>query len=498
MSDLRSKAISGSVWAIIENFSLQIVQLVVGIILARILSPKDYGLIALTGIFTGISAAITDGGFEKTLIRKKDLVSIEINTVFFINVFLGFILTIVAFFCSPYVADFFEDQAIIPIFRFVSLGFSVTAFGQVQKILLMKELKFKKISFAQIISSLAGSAVGIVLAYSGFGVWALAWSAFTVQVVRVVVFWLSSDWYPKMEFSYPAIREMIPYGLNILFSSVLLFMLQQYNTFIIGKFYTKSELGLFNRGGRFPDLVILIIQSVVLKLTFPLFAKIQDDKQQLVNTLKKIVGIVSFILFPLLAVLFANADDLTIFLYTNKWAGSIIFLQCLCIVKMFDPFISVQRELILIKGDSKLLLRIFIGVSIFEVLLVFFCAQYGIIYILAATFLSKLSQYIIYLSVTRNKIGVFIFEQVKWLLPYLSIAVLASVAGELIITGLEKIITLKLYVRLFIKVFSIGSLYILSAYLFKLPEISFVNSLCNIFLGKIGKLRYKLYAKQAK
>ncbi|HMI63380.1 MAG TPA: oligosaccharide flippase family protein, partial [Puia sp.] len=183
---LRSKAMNGSAWAILEKFSLQIVQFIVSVVLARLLEPRDYGLIAITAIFTGISGAITDGGFEKTLIRETDVSPLQVNSVFYMNAGLGVVMMAVLSLSAPALAAFFNEPALIPILRVVSIGLFINALGQVQRVLLMRELHFKKISVAQIFSSLTGGVVGIIMAYSGFGVWALVWSGLASQGVMVL------------------------------------------------------------------------------------------------------------------------------------------------------------------------------------------------------------------------------------------------------------------------------------------------------------------------
>jgi teichuronic acid exporter len=223
MSDiqvLKSKAISGSIWSLIETFSVQIVQFVVGIILARLLEPKDYGLIALTGIFTSISSAITDGGFEKTLIQKKDLLPVQISTVFYINALMGAFMTALLILTAPFITDFFSAPGLTPVLYIISLGIFLNSLVQTQQTLLLKELHFKKISYIKIATSIIGGVTGLILAYKGFGVWALVYSSLVPQIFRVFFFWIGSSWYPQIKFSYSSVKTLIPYGLNILGSSI--------------------------------------------------------------------------------------------------------------------------------------------------------------------------------------------------------------------------------------------------------------------------------------
>ena len=345
--NLKYRALSGSIWTLLETFSTQIVQFIVSVILARLLGPKDYGLIALTGIFTAISVAITDAGFEKTLIQKKDLTSLQTTTIFYINVLLGLLITLIFIALAPFIAVFFNEPKLTLVLQVVSIGILITAFGQTQQALLIKELQLKKIFYAKIASSLTSAFIGLILAYNSFGVWALVYSGLSFQVVNVLFFWIQATWYPQFKFSITSVKTMIPYGMNILGSSIFFFLNQQFNNFIVGKFYTKIQLGLFNRGNKFPDLIVGIIQSVVLKMSLPLFAKLQTDPERLREIVKKTDKIIAFVSFPLLILLLVKAEDITIFLFSEKWRGSIVFLQLFCVVKLFEPFITVQRELLL-------------------------------------------------------------------------------------------------------------------------------------------------------
>ncbi len=474
--DLKSKAVTASLWAIVEKFSLQIVQFVVSVILARILEPKDYGLIALTGIFTSLSSAIIDGGFEKTLIRSQTLEPIQVNSVFYVNLGMGTILTILIIASAVPVANFFHEPQLAPVLRVVALGLPLTALTQIQRVLLMKELRFRKISLAQIFSSLAGGITGIIMAYSGMGVWALVGSALTFQVISLFVFWWKSDWYPKWQFSYAAIKEMLPYGSRILVSSILFFLMLQFNTFIVGKLYSKTNLGFFNRGGRLPDLLVSLIQSIVLKLAFPLFAKVRDEKTQLEELLRRTTQLVAFICFPLLALMFVNASDITLVLFTSKWMPSVIFMELFCFITLLEPFVVIYRELILAKGLARLMMRIFLATSAIEITLVLLLARYGIMYVVVASIISKTIQYWGYLIYTSRLTEISWKKMLGWIGPYLGGAVVMG----LLVKGINLLLVhthIPAIARLSFELASGLLIFAVIARLFRLNELSFFKML---------------------
>lgn len=483
--DLKKKAISGSLWTVIETFSLQIVQFIVGIVLARLLGPDAFGLIAMTGIFLAISNVISDGGFEKALIQQKEITPLQINTVFYVNIVLGIVMAGTICLLSPYIARFFHEPLLAPVLSVLALAIPLDALGQTQRILLTKELQFKKISIAQICSSTLSGIVGITLAFNGFGVWALVFSSLTATFTMVCFFWIKSSWYPKLQFSYSSISKMVPFGLNVLASGILFFTLTQFNNFIVGKFYSKAELGLFNRGMKLPELITSSIQSVVLKISFPLFAKVQDNDSTLKRALRKTNQIYAFIAFPLLGFLFIDAKEVVLFLLTDKWLGCVIFLKLFCIAKLFEPLISVNRELLLAKGKANLLLRVFILTSLLEIIPILIFVNNGILYVAWISVICKVLQYLIYAWVISKNLFFPVQELVKWILPYAIIVLIVMTAvnftGEILPAYFQNTLFLKLAVD-----FTIGLIiYAFAGWIIKLEEVISVKKMLSNFLKKI-------------
>lgn len=473
--NLNSHAISGSLWSFLEKFSALIVQFVVGIILARLLDPKDYGLVALAMIFTGVSAAITDGGFEKSLIHKQNLSELQISTVFYVNTVLGLIMMATLVIAAPPLSVFFREPQLTPVLQVVSAGIFINAVGQTPSALLRKEFGFKKISVAHIAGSVIGGAMGLTLAFNGYGVWALVFSTLISQVVMLIGYLFFSSWRPKLAFSFASIEGMLPYGLNILYSSVLFFSVQQFNNFIIGRFYDKSELGLYHRGGRFPELIISIIEGVVLKMAFPLFARIQDQNDKLIEMLENTIRTLAFITFPLMTILFVNASDVTIVLFTDKWAGSIVYLQFFCLVRLFYPFIIIYKEVLLVRGEAKLSARMITVFSVCEVVLVLFLVRFGIVYMIISTLAIAAIQCFLYAKIVSMKVNLTIWQQVKWIRTYMLICliVLGCTYGmDYLLNGLNHLLFLKLVIKVAIGLM----LYLILAYVFKVNEIAYLKA----------------------
>jgi O-antigen/teichoic acid export membrane protein len=327
----------------------------------------------------------------------------------------------------------------------------------------------------------------------GMGVWSLVYSGLIAQVIRAAFYWIKSDWYPGFKFSFASIRDILPYGINVLFTSILFFAIQQFNNLIVGKFYSRDQLGLFNRGSKLPELALGILQSVVVKMSFPLFSKLQDDNIQLQLALKKTIKLVGFVAVPLLVLLFLNAEDLTILLFTEKWRGSVIFLECFCLVKFFEPFISIQRELILARGKSRLLLWLFIITSACEIILAIFIARYGIMYIVLTTFISRLLQYFVYTTTVAKDVQIAWYTQLQWIMPY----VLNATVVFLVIKSLDYLpgfflANSSLLIRIVFKTGLGVAIYYGLAYKFKFTEIALIKNVTNMFSRKVNTLFRKI------
>lgn len=475
LKDIKAKAITGSVWSIVEKFSLQIVQFIVGIVLARLLGPAEFGLVAMTTIFLTIPMVIAEGGFEKSLIREEHLTDEQVSTVFYVNFGLSILMSLLVCVASPFIANFFHEPQLKKVLMVLSIGLPIDALGQTQRTLLNRNLQFKKISIAQIVCSLVTGITGIALAFSGFGVWSLVYSSLAGTLTWVCIYWMGSSWYPQRLFSYSSIKHIVPFGLNILGTGLLVNLLQQFNNFIVGRYFNKTILGEFNRGSKFPDMVSGIIQSVVIKISFPIFVKLKNNEYHLNSALRKSFGISALISFPLLAFLFIDARDIVLLLLTDKWLGCVGFLKLFCIYKLFEPFISIQRELLLAKGYARLLLRLFVATSLLEIIPILLFVRHGIIWVIWISIISKTIQYITYHLVVSAKLKVNIWGMITWLLPHICITTVVVSCILLLQMIISPNIKANLPAKLSIDFITGASIYFSVGFLFRLKEMEFIK-----------------------
>lgn len=355
---LRSQSISGMKWSAIERFAVQGIQFVIGLILARLLTPSDYGIIGMLAIFMAISQTIIDSGFSKALIQKQDRTEIDFSTAFFFNIVVGLICYSILFLASPYIASFFNEPVLKDVLRILAINLFLNSLAVVPVAKLSIKVDFKTQSKASIISTVLSGALGIVLAYRGVGVWALVAQSVSHSFVNVVLLWYLLKWKPQWKYSWESFRKLFSYGGNILVAGIISTIYANINTLVIGKFYTPKDLGYFTRGQQFPSLLSTNLTAIVQRVTFPILSKIQNDDNRLASVYRDYIKISSLGIFFLLIFLSSIAEPLVTFLLTDKWINAVIYLQVFCYALMFDHICAINLNLLYVKGKTNLVLRL--------------------------------------------------------------------------------------------------------------------------------------------
>lgn len=359
MSDsIKSKAVKGMAWTGLERFASQAIQFVIGIIIARILMPSDYGIIGMLAIFLAIAQTFLDSGFANALIQKKDRTDVDYSTVFYFNIVVSLILYVLFYVCAPYIASFYEMPVLKDVSRIVSLSLVINSLTIVQTAKLTIDLNFKLQSIAAIVSVIVSGIVGIVMAYNGCGVWALAFQGIVSAGVRAVVLWLFSHWRPLWVFSSESFKGLFSFGSKILCSGMINTIYQNIYTLVIGKYFNASDVGFFNRGNQFVQLPSEIVTQMVVKVNFPILSQYQDDNEKLIHTYKKLLRFPVFILYPILFGIMATASPMVEVLLGEKWLPCVPILQILCLGYMWSPLTHINLNLLYVKGRSDLVLKL--------------------------------------------------------------------------------------------------------------------------------------------
>jgi O-antigen/teichoic acid export membrane protein len=375
---LKQTAINGMFWTFIQQMSSQGIAFVVSIILARILLPEEFGLIALLGVFIIIADNLINSGLGDSLIRTENPNNDDYSTVFYFNLLISIALYALMFFIAPVISNFYKQPLLISITRVYCLVFIFNAFSIIQNTLLSKNLDFKKMTIINIPSTLVGAAVGVVMAYNGFGVWSLVWSNLTRAAARSIQLWIWSPWIPTLSFKKEKIKKHLNFGYKLTLSSVIDSIFRDIYTIIIGKFFNPLQVGFYNRANTLQMYPISNFSAILNTVTYPLFSKIQHDNKQLKNAYKKIMQMSVFLIAPTLLTMSALAEPLFRFLLTEKWLPAVPYFQILCFTGIFYPINAYNLNIISVKGRSDLLLLLSIVKKILIVFTIFISFQWGI------------------------------------------------------------------------------------------------------------------------
>jgi O-antigen/teichoic acid export membrane protein len=417
MSSLKQKTAAGLKWSVFERFSSQGIGFVISIIIARILSPSDYGIIGMITIFTGISGAFIGAGFSTALIRKQDRTDTDLSTVFYYNLVLSLFFYFVLFFCAPLIARFYNTPALTPITRIVSLNMVIGAIGTIQSIKLQIAIDFKTQTKISLISLLITGTFGITMAYSGFGVWALVYQQLVSTIFSTGLLWYFVRWKPKWIFSMASFNELFGFGSKLMISELLNTIYSNLYQVVIGKKFSTADLGFFTRAKGLIELPSSNITQDLQRVTFPVLSEIQHDTKRLADSYRKLLKMSAFVIFPLMMLLCALGEPLIKLLLTEKWLPAVPLMQVLCFSAMFYPIHAINLNLLQVKGRSDLFLRLEIIKKILITIVLFASAPFGVLAMCYGTIITSVVALIINIYYTGKLIQIGFFLQAKDILP---------------------------------------------------------------------------------
>lgn len=357
-TNIKQKTIKGVFWNAVEKFLVKGTSFTISIILARILSPTDYGLIGMLAIFVALSNVFIDGGFAKALIQKQNCSDIDYSTVFYSNLGISIVLYVILFFVSPCVASFYKEPLLCDILRVLSVNFVLGSFNIVQRAKLMSRMDFKSLAKINFFGALFGGLTGLFLAYKGFGVWALVAQTLTTTLVSLVLFPFYSKWLPILSFSRDSFLTLFGFGSKLLVSGVVATVVNNIATIAIGREYKSTQLGFYSKATQFSDLIALTLNDILGTVTFPVLSELQVDKERMVSVYRKSLFFSAMVIFPVMVLIALLAKPLVIALLTEKWLPCVILLQILCLARMFTPLSSINMNLLNAIGRSDLFMKV--------------------------------------------------------------------------------------------------------------------------------------------
>lgn len=426
--NLKDKTVKGTFWSGIDNVAQFGVSFVVGIVLARLLSPDDYGLIGLTSILTSICTIFVYAGFTSALIRKKDANEDDYNTVFIVNFVMSILLYGLIFICSPLIADFFNRQELVDLTRVSSLGMVIGALAIVQQTRLTKQIDFKTQTIITLASSLISGVVGISMAFVGFGVWSLVSQALISQMLKTIFLWIHNKWIPKLYFSIRSFRELFGFGWKIMISNLLYTIWTDLYQVIVGKFYSPASLGQYTRAKQFSQLFSSNLTSVLQRVTYPVLSSIQDEKERLTLAYRRIIKVTMFVTAISMFFLGAVSEPLLYCLIGPQWHEAAVYLPLICISGSLYPLNAINLNMLQVQGRSDLFLGLeiikkFIGIAPLVV-----CIFYGIIPMLYVNLITSMICYFLNSYFPGKLIGYTSWMQLKDVAPSYGLATLIAVS----------------------------------------------------------------------
>lgn len=354
----RNNFFSGFFWKFNEQITAQIVSFIVSIILARLLTPKDYGIVSLVNVFIVISEVFVTSGFSTSLIQKRTASRLDFSTIFYCSLLFSILVYVVIYCMAPTIADFYNNNQLVSVLRIFALRLPISAFNSIQMAYVSRELAFRKIFVSTSIATLLSGVLGIVMAYMGFGVWALVIQYISSSVFQMIVLFLEIPWKPRLEFSWNSAKSLMGYGWKILVASLLGTFFNEFRSLIIGKFYNAQSLAYYNRGSRFPELIGNNIDTTVSSVLFPVMSKYSNDMERLKAMVRRSIKTTTYIIMPIMLGLAVAAKPITVILLTDKWLPSVPFMQCLCISGVFGSISNANMQVVKASGRSDVILKL--------------------------------------------------------------------------------------------------------------------------------------------
>jgi len=431
VDNLKQRTTNSFLWNAFDKVGFQVIALIVGIITARLLSPKDFGLIGALAIFTLLSNTLIEGGFSSAMIRRNNNTDAEYSAVFYFNFFVGIVFYVILFFTAPLIALFFNMPELCNLSRLLFFSIVLNSLGLVQNIILTKKLAFKILTITNIVSVSLSGIITIVLIYNDFGYWSLAWLHVLQVGFRSLLLWVLSSWRLSRQVDFRVIRDLFSFSIFLLSNSIFVATVRHVYTIIIGRLYTVQDLGYYSQAYKYQQIPSSVISSTLSGVAYPVLSELNDNPQRQLTYFRKIMRISAFAIFPVMIIFCLLAEPLFSIVLTDKWLPAVPYFQILAISGIVIPFHTLNLTIITVKGFPKQMFLLEIIRNILIILSVIVCFRniqlmlYGF---LVANILSYLTDLFFIKRIIKYKIK----EQIADILPYGVVSVAMGVIIYLI------------------------------------------------------------------
>lgn len=468
-SEIKNKTITNFMWRFAERCGAQLVTFVVSIVLARLLEPSVYGTIALVTVFTTILQVFVDSGLGTALIQKKNADDLDFSSVFYFNFGMCIILYLVMFISAPYIARFYNDSSLTSVIRFISLTIVISGVKGIQQAYVSKNMLFKRFFFSTLGGTLISAIIGIIMAYMGFGVWALAVQQLSNTAIDTLILWVTVKWRPSKRFSIERLKSLFSFGWKLLCSSLLDTLYNNVRSLIIGKMYSASDLAYYNQGEKFPKFIVSNVNTSIDSVLLPTMSSAQDDRNRVKNMTRRAIKTSTYVMAPLMMGLAFCAEPVIKIILTDKWLLCIPFLRIFCITYMFYPVHTANLNAINALGRSDLFLKLEIAKKIVGITLLFSTIWFGVMAMAYSLLVSCVLNQIINSWPNKKLLNYGYLEQLKDILPGILLALFMGICVYFV-----SFLPISIYLILVIQVVLGATIYIGNSAILKLDAFEYL------------------------
>ncbi|EDM43238.1 putative lipopolysaccharide biosynthesis protein [unidentified eubacterium SCB49] len=471
---LKKKAVKGFFWTFLEKFSSKFISFSVSILLARLILPKEFGLLGLIYLFTGISTVLINSGLSNSLIRSKNLRNDDYSTVFYFNILLSFLIYTLLFFTAPFIADYYEQDQLTLIIRLYTLTFIFDAFGSIQKTILTIELDFKRQMTVTLPALIISSCVSLIMAYLEYGVWSLVWGAITYSFIVSAQYWFYSNWRPNFVFNKTKFNRHFKFGYKLTLAGLVNIIFNNIYYIILGKYFSINQVGYYQRAESLKDMPVSSLSLVLDKVTFPIFSKMQDNPLQLKRAYQDIMQLVIFVIAPTMAILIVVSNTLFVTLYTEKWLPAAPLFQIMAIASILYPIQVYNVNILKVKGRSDLIFKVVLLVRLSSLALLYLAFDYGVYVLVFTQVIIAILFFLIYSFFSGRLINYSTWEQIKDIAPSILLTICMALGLHFLYIN---ILHLNNILVLLITCVSGYGIYFILAKLFKMKSLGIIKNL---------------------
>ena len=476
-SSLKEKTAKGIFWGGIGSGSLQLLNLIFGIFLSRLLSPSDYGMIGALTVFAAMAGTFAESGFILTIVNKKEARHEDYNAVFWFNICMGALLYLILFACAPFIADFYHTPELTNLARFLFLSFFIGSTSVAPVAYFFRNLMVKERSQIQIIAIIISGAAGLTCAYHGWGAWGIALQTVLYSSINTLLNWYFSPWRPTFSFHLQPLRQMLPFSSKLLFTSMFTQINNNIFSVLLGRFYTILQVGFYTQGNKWTTMGYSTILGMINNVGQPVFREASEDQQRLQNIFHKLLRFIAFVCFPAMFGLAIVAQELIVLSITDKWLPCVPIMQILCVWGAFMPISTLYSNLMNSLGRPNIYMWNTIGLGVFQLICLWFSYSHGLQIMLIIYTTANILWLLVWQYFAHKYAGILLFDVLKDIAPYLVLSIIAVGTAYIAASRIEN-----LYLSLMLKIVLAAAIYLFC--MWRLKSQVFRESLQYLFKKK--------------